>query len=163
MKDEERAVFELKLKYSRGFWLGITSFHIVMVVLMWIIRPHAFDLTFSSLVLDENRVFVVLIALVTLWVSFGLRKKNEYAGYVLDVRGNENLLAAGYLYSPMLAFSITCWEMVLALYLDYSYSFVWFAVGLLGSLYVLPTRAKYKEIFRRVNEEPIQTTTTAPL
>ncbi|MGH9947512.1 MAG: hypothetical protein ACRD6X_09945 [Pyrinomonadaceae bacterium] len=155
MNEEARNAFEIKFKYSRAFWLGITGFHIAMIVLMWIIKPAAFDVTFSSLILDENRILVVLIALVSVWVLLGLRKKDEYAAYVLDLRVSQNLLAAGYLHSSSLALSVTCWGMFLALYIDYAYSFVWFAVGLFGALYVIPIRAKYDAIFRRLNADII--------
>jgi len=40
---------------------------------------------------------------------------------------------------------------MLALYFEYPYSFLWFAMGLLGALYVFPRRAEYEQIFRKVN------------
>lgn len=155
MNTEERTAFEVKFKYARAFWLGFASFHLVLIMLMWITEPSAFNVTFTEPILGENRIFVGLIALATVWVLFGLRRKNEYAANILDLKSGENLLAAGYLQSPMLALSVSSWGVVLAMYFEYAYSFIWFVIGFLSCLYVLPSRAKYEEIFRRVNKSPI--------
>lgn len=133
MDQEARAAFEIKYKYSRAFWLGIAGFQVACIVLIWSIKPAAFDLMFSSPVMDDNRVYVIIVALISIWTFCGLRKKNEFASYVLDLRDTERL-TIGYLYPPMMPLSITCWGLLLALSFEYAYSFLWFAVGLLHTL-----------------------------
>jgi len=144
------AIFETKYKYSRAFWIGVSAFQVFLIIFILAVRPAVFDLTFSSRFLDDNKVFVIITALISILALWGLRRKNEFASYALNLRDSEKLVI-GYLYSPCIALSITCWGTMLALYFEYPYSFLWFAMGLLGALYVFPRRAEYEQIFRKVN------------
>ena len=147
-----QAAFEIKYTYSRAFWLGILGLNFACIFIVWSIAPDAFDVTFSKPILDDNRVFIIVIALISISTLWGLRKKNQYASYVLDLRDTENL-AIGYIYAPMMALSVTCWGLILAFHFEYPYSFLWCAVGLLAALFVFPRRTNYERIFRRVNAD----------
>ncbi len=144
--------FESRFKNARIIWVAMTGFSVACAAIVLSTTPTRPDLTFSSPILDDNRVFVTLIVFLSISTLLGLRKKDEYASYVLDLHDTERL-AIGYFFPHLIGLSIFCWGILLTSYFEYPYSFIWYVVGLLCALYVFPRRTRWEEIFSRVNAD----------
>jgi uncharacterized membrane protein len=122
-------------------WLGLLVSQAMLLVVIYFAKPEAFRFDFSKPLLGENAPFIVvsalLLAVSNLVFSFVVsRKFLNQAVAAQNVAFVQKALIVG----CAVCEAISLFGVVLVFAFSYQYFFLWFALGILGTILHFPKR-----------------------
>ncbi len=132
-------------------WLALLVSQFLFLVVLFFARREIFNFNFSKSPLGENPVMVIALAVLgvsTFLLSFVLRRK--FVNQAINEQKTE-LVQTAMIIGCALCEATTLFGLVLAFALTYQYFFLWFALGILGTILHFPRRenliaASFKKI-----------------
>ncbi len=122
-------------------WLALLVSQIMLLVVIFLAKPEAFQFDFSKPALGENALMTMMLAVLAisnLMLSMFFRRK--YVGQAIDER-KPALVQTAMILGCALCESISLFGVVLAFTFAYQYFFLWFAVGIAGTISHFPKRS----------------------
>ena|SRR5687768_4584873 len=137
-----KQVSNIKVKYETLviIWGALLVSQLVFLLLIYIIKPELFAFDFSRSLLGDRPITVVLFAAAALTVfilSFVLRNQHIRRSVIDQDAG---CVQTGLVLGCALCELSSVLGVVLALAFDYSYFFLWIALGIVGILLNFPRR-----------------------
>lgn len=131
-------------------WFALFVSQLLFLVVLFFARPEIYQFDFSRPLLGENAVMVIAfaaLAVTNFLLSFILSKK--YLNQAISEQ-NIGLVQTALVIGCALCESVTLFGLVLAFAFSYQYFFLWFLVGILGTILHFPKRdnliaASYKK------------------
>ena len=132
-------------------WLALLVSQFLLLVVLFFAKREIFNFDFSRPLLGDNPAMVIALAVLggsTFLLSFVLRKK--FVNQAINEQKTE-LVQTAMVIGCALCEATTLFGLVLAFALSYQYFFLWFALGILGTILHFPSRenliaASYKKI-----------------
>jgi hypothetical protein len=131
-------------------WLALLVSQALLLVVIYFAKPEIYKFDFSKPLLGENALMIIVLALVSIFnlvLSFALRKKllNQ-----ATTGQNVAFVATAVIVGCALCEAISLFGVVLVFAFSYQYFFLWFALGILGTILHFPKRenlvaASYKK------------------
>jgi hypothetical protein len=131
-------------------WFALLNSQLLLLVVLYFVRPEIFRFDFSRPLLGENSVMVIVLAVLavsTFLLSFVLRRR--FLNQAINEQKVE-LVQTAVIIGCSLCEAISLFGFVLVFILNYQYFFLWFALGILGIILHFPRRenlidASYKK------------------
>ena len=132
-------------------WLALLISQLLFTVVIFFAKPEVFRFDFSKPLLSESPAMVAALAVLgvsTFLLSFVLRRK--FVNQAINEQKTE-LVQTAMIIGCALCEATTLFGLVLAFALTYQYFFLWFALGILGTILHFPRRenliaASFKKI-----------------
>ncbi len=121
-------------------WFALLNSQLLLLVVLYFARPEIFRFDFSKSLLGENSAMVILLAVLavsTFLLSFVLRRK--FINQAINEQKVE-LVQTAVIIGCALCEAISLFGLVLAFAQNYQYFFLWFALGILGTILHFPRR-----------------------
>ena len=138
--NEEKVSTEAIYKNLMIIWLALFMSQFMFLIVIYFVEPSVFNFDFSKPVLDKNSLIIVIFALAAVFnfaLSLLLKKK------FIDKAINEQQVAfvqTAMVVGCALCETVTLFGFMLAFIAAYQYFFLWFALGILGTLFHFPLR-----------------------
>jgi F0F1-type ATP synthase membrane subunit c/vacuolar-type H+-ATPase subunit K len=132
-------------------WFALVVSQALLLVVIYFAKPEVFRFDFSKPLLGENAMIILVFALLAisnLVISFVMSRKNLNQAVAEQ---NIGLVQAAMITGCALCESISLLGVILAFAYSYQYFFLWFALGILGTILHFPKRdnlvaASYKRL-----------------
>ena len=132
-------------------WFNLLVSQLVLLVVIFFAKPEVFKFDYSKPLLGDNGMIIVIFALLAisnLMLSFVLRKK--YLNQAIAEQ-KTTLVQTAMIVACALCEAVSLFGVVLAFAFSYQYFFLWFALGILGTILHFPRRnnliaASYQKI-----------------
>ena len=132
-------------------WFNLLVSQLLFLVVIYFAKPEVFRFDFSKPLLGDSQVIIVIFALLAisnLILSFVFRKK--YLNQAI-AKQKAALVQTAMIIACTLCEAISLFGVVLAFAFSYQYFFLWFALGILGTILHFPRRdnliaASYQKI-----------------
>ncbi len=132
-------------------WFNLLVSQLLFLVVIYFAKPEVFKFDFSKPLLGDSQVIIVIFALLAisnLVLSFVLRKK--YLNQSIAEQKTA-LVQTAMIIACALCEAVSLFGVVLAFAFSYQYFFLWFALGILGTILHFPRRdnliaASYQKI-----------------
>ncbi len=132
-------------------WFALLVSQILLLVVIFFAKPEVFKFDFSKPLLGDNGMIILIFALLAisnLTLSFVFRKK--YLNQAIAEQKTA-LEQTAMIVACALCEAVSLFGVVLAFAFSYQYFFLWFALGILGTILHFPRRenliaASYKKI-----------------
>ena len=121
-------------------WFALLVSQIMLVVVIFFVKPEIFRFDFSKPLLGENAMMVVMFALLAisnLVLSFVLSKK--YNNQAIAEQ-KPALVQTAMILGCALCEAVSLFGVVMAFAFSYQYFFLWFALGIMGTILHFPKR-----------------------
>lgn len=121
-------------------WFALLVSQALLIVVIFFTKPELFRLDFSKSLLDENAVLTIAFAFLAVSntaLSFVLSRK--YINQAISEQ-KPALVQTATIIGCALCESISLFGAVLAFVFSYRYFFLWFALGILGTILHFPKR-----------------------
>ena len=121
-------------------WFALLASQFLLLVTIFFAKPEVFRFDFSKSPLGENPMMTGMLALLAISIlvlSFVLRKK--YLAQAISEQ-NPALVQTAMIVACALCETISLFGVVLAFAFAYQYFFLWFALGILGTILHFPKR-----------------------
>lgn len=149
MQNQKLSVEE-RYRMLRIIWLALLVSQLLLTVIIFFTKPEVFRFDFSKPLLGENAIIVgmfALLAISNLIMSFVLSRK--YHNQAVAEQKTE-LVQTAMIIGCALCEAISLFGVALAFAFSYQYFFLWFALGILGTILHFPKRdnliaASYKK------------------
>lgn len=121
-------------------WLALLASQLMFLVIVFVVRPEAFRFDLSKSPLGENPLMTLMLAVLAISnfaLSFVFKRKylNQAIG-----EAKPALVQTAMILGVALCESISLFGMVLAFTFSYQYFFLWFALGIAGTILHFPKR-----------------------
>lgn len=121
-------------------WFALLVSQTMLLVVVFLARPEAFQFDFSKPPLGENPLMTIMFAVLAisnLSLSFVFRKK-----YVAQAIAEQKpaLVQTAMILGCALCEAISLFGVVMVFAFPYQYFFLWFALGILGTILHFPKR-----------------------
>lgn len=121
-------------------WFGLLISQLVLLVVMYFAKPGIYRFDFSKSLLGENPPLIIVFAVLGISVvvlSFILSKK-----FINQAIAEQKtpLVQTALIIGCALCEAASLFGLVLAFAFDYQYFFLWFALGILGTILHFPRR-----------------------
>lgn len=121
-------------------WFALLVSQIVLVVVIFFAKPEVFRFDFSKSLLGENTMMTVMFALLAisnLVMSFVLSRK-----YINQAIAEQKpaLVQTAMIVGCALCEAISLFGVAMAFAFSYQYFFLWFALGIVGTILHFPKR-----------------------
>jgi len=132
-------------------WFNLLISQLLLLVVIFFAKPEVFKFDFSKPLLGDNGMIIVIFALLAisnLMLSFVLSKK--YLNQAIAEQKTA-LVQTAMIIACALCEAVSLFGVVLAFAFSYQYFFLWFALGILGTILHFPRRdnliaASYQKI-----------------
>lgn len=121
-------------------WFALIVSQIMLLVVIYFAKPEAFRFDFSKPSLGESPLIIIVFALLAisnLALSFVLSRKNLNQAIAGQ---NIGLVQTAMIIGCALCEAISLFGVVLVFAFSYQYFFLWFALGILGTVLHFPKR-----------------------
>jgi hypothetical protein len=121
-------------------WFALLVSQAMLLLVIYFAKPEVFRFDFSKPLLGENSVIILIFAMLAisnLVISFVLSRKNLNQAVAAQSIG---LVQTAMIIGCALCESISLFGVVLAFAYSYQYFFLWFALGILGTILHFPRR-----------------------
>jgi len=121
-------------------WLALLFSQLLFLPVIFLAKPEVFRFDFSKPLLDENALLIGMLALMAisnLGLSFVFRRK--YLNQAIAEQKTE-LVQTAMILGCALCEAISLFGVVLAFAFSYQYFFLWFALGIIGTIVHFPKR-----------------------
>ncbi|MCY7377001.1 MAG: hypothetical protein LH472_13665 [Pyrinomonadaceae bacterium] len=141
---------ETQYRTMSVLWFALLFSQIMLLVVLFFAKPEIFRFDFSKSLLGENAAVILALAFVgisTFLLSFVWRKR-----FLAQAVSEQKpaLVQTALIIGGALCEAISLFGLVLAFAFSYQYFFLWFALGILGTILHFPKRdnliaASYKK------------------
>ena len=121
-------------------WLALLISQLLFAVVIFFAKPQVFRFDFSKPLLGENAMMTIMFAVLAisnLGLSFVLSRK--YISQAITEQKTE-LVQTATILGCALCEAISLFGVVMAFAFSYQYFFLWFALGILGTILHFPKR-----------------------
>jgi hypothetical protein len=121
-------------------WFALLVSQALLLMVVYFAKPQAFKFDFSKPLLGDNSVLIIAFAVVAisnLVLSFVLRRK--FLNQSVEHQ-NMLLVQTAMIVGCALCEAISLFGIMLAFAFSYQYFFLWFALGILGTILHFPKR-----------------------
>lgn len=121
-------------------WFALLASQILLLIVIFFAKPEVFRFDFSESLLGKNALMTGLFALLAisnLMMAFVFSRK--YINQAIAER-NPNLVQTAMIIGCALCEGISLFGLVMAFAFSYQYFFLWFALGILGTILHFPKR-----------------------
>ena len=121
-------------------WFALLVSQAMLLLVIYFAKPEVFRFDFSKPLLGENSVIILIFAMLAisnLVISFVLSRKNLNQAVAAQSIG---LVQTAMIIGCALCESISLFGVVLAFAYSYQFFFLWFALGILGTILHFPRR-----------------------
>lgn len=142
--------FEGQYKLMAIIWFAMLASQMLLLMVLFFAKPEAFQFDFSKSPLGENPMMTMMFAVLAisnLGLSFVFKRK--YLNQAITEQ-KPALVQTAMILGCALCESISLFGLVLAFAFSYQYFFLWFALGIVGTILHFPKRenliaASYKK------------------
>ena len=139
MRDQKSNV-EGQYRMLTVIWLALLFSQLLLLVVIFLARPEAFRFDFSKSTLGESPLITIMFALLAISnpvLSFVLSRK-----YINQAIAEQKpaLVQTAVITGCALCEATSLFGLVLAFAFSYQYFFLWFALGILGTILHFPKR-----------------------
>lgn len=138
--ENQNSNIEAHYKTLSVIWFGLFMAQLMFLVVLFFAKPEVYRFDFSKTPLGENPVFVIALGIVgisTFLMSFVMEKK--FLAQAISEQNTAHVQTAMVI-ACALCEATTLLGLVLAFSIAYQFFFVWFALGLLGTILHFPKR-----------------------
>ncbi|MDQ3801549.1 MAG: hypothetical protein M3384_19175 [Acidobacteriota bacterium] len=123
-----------------AIWLALMVSHVLLLVVIYFAKPEVFKFDFSKPMLGENSVMTIVLgglAVSILILSFVIKRAlmNQAAS-----GQNVAIVTTAMIAGCALCEAVSLFGVVLVFAFSYQYFFLWFALGILGTILHFPKR-----------------------
>jgi hypothetical protein len=142
-QNPQKTNVELAYRTLVVIWFALLVSQALLLVVIYFAKPEIFKFDFSKPLLGENSLMVIILGVLSislLAISFVIRRTLLNQAISGQNVQNAALAASAMILGCSLCEAISLFGVVLVFAFSYQYFFLWFALGILGTILHFPRR-----------------------